>query len=159
MSTGRIYARPASEGTATVWRFCLPKDLKFHALNNLLLKHLTEILIPLIKIIAGWLKEGWPILQPHQVGCGNQTSWGQWWHHPSHYLTQSGPSTRGTLSLKWPLTMLPIPSPGTMTEQKMNSPKSFTPTAPLSFHSTSKLFRCQGIVSWLFLHLLLLPVK
>jgi hypothetical protein len=53
MSTGRIYARPASEGTATVWRFCLPKDLKFHALNNLLLKHLTEILIPLIKIIAG----------------------------------------------------------------------------------------------------------
>jgi hypothetical protein len=28
MSTGRIYARPASEGTATAWRFCLPKDLK-----------------------------------------------------------------------------------------------------------------------------------
>ena len=37
----------------------------------------------------------------------------------------------------------PTPSPGTTTEQTTNSPKSSAHTAPLSFHSTSKLFHCQ----------------
>jgi len=43
-----------------------------------------------------------------------------------------------------PITKSPMPFPGTTTEQMTNSPKSSAPTAPLNFHSTSKLFYCQA---------------
>ena len=121
---------------------------------------LTEILILLIKIIAGWLKEGWPILQPQKVGCRYQTS-----------LRTMTTSSKPLFDSKWPvytrytISQMAINNvANTLTRDNDRTEDELTQI--LHSHRPSQLPKHfeivplpNGIVSWLFLLLLLLPVK
>jgi len=137
------------------WRFYLPDNLQFHASNNLL-EHLAVIITLWIDIIAGRLTKG-----NCALSMTNSTT-SEGWLKKSNFIEDGEDPIQATIRIKVaqhttsrmklenaasgsvePITTLPTPSPGTRTQQTMNSPKSSAHTAPLSFHSTSKLFYCR----------------
>jgi hypothetical protein len=75
------------------WRFHLPDDLKFCALNNLL-EHLASIITPWINIFAGQLKEGDCTL----LMTNSTTSKG--WLRKSNFIEEGEDPIQETIRLK-----------------------------------------------------------
>jgi hypothetical protein len=124
------------------WHFYLPDNLEFCALNNHL-EHLAAIITPWINIFAGQLKEGNCALSM----TDSTTSEG--WLHKSNFIKEGENPIQATIQLKVaslhttrlvstrpttsqresentasgslePITMLSLPSPRTLIEQRMN---------------------------------------